>query len=292
VLSVIVPARDEELAIVETIRSIRAALEAQQIAHEIIVIDDGSLDKTGDLARGEGATVIRHPESGGYGKSLKDGILKSQYDLIAITDADGTYPNQRLPDLYALVVGKGFDMAVGARTGPEYRGTFLKMPARSVFLWLSEYATGRKIDDINSGLRVFRKDLVLRYMHTIGDKFSFTTTITLAAMLNGYFVTYMPIEYYPRVGKSHVRYWRDTWRSLQIIVENILYYNPLKLFLLIVNLLVVLAAGGLAGMFLVPGMGSTYLGWLSAISFPSALIVAAIGLAADLGRMRRIAPPD
>jgi glycosyltransferase involved in cell wall biosynthesis len=292
VLSVIIPARDEEMAIVETIRGIRTTLDGQQIAHEIIVVDDGSVDQTGELARAEGVTVLRHPEPGGYGKSLKDGIRRARFDLIAITDADGTYPNQRLPDLYKLVVDSGFDMAVGARTGSEYRGTFLKMPARSVFLWLGEYATGRKIDDINSGLRVFKKELALRYLHTIGDKFSFTTTITLAAMLNGYFVCYTPIEYYKRVGKSHVRYWRDTWRSLQIIVENILYYNPLKLFLLLVNLLVLIAAASCVGMFLAPEPASAFLGWLAAVSLPAALIVAAIGLAADLGRMRRVAPPD
>jgi glycosyltransferase involved in cell wall biosynthesis len=288
VLSVIVPARNEELAIVETVRGIRQAFDGHQIPHEIIVVDDGSTDRTGELARGEGAIVIRHPESGGYGKSLKAGILRAKFDLIAITDADGTYPNQRLPDLYKLVVDGGFDMAVGARTGSEYRGTFLKMPARSVFLWLSEYATGRKIDDINSGLRVFKKELVLRYMHTIGDKFSFTTTITLAAMLNGHFVCYTPIEYFKRVGKSHIRYWRDSLRSLQIIVENILYYNPLKLFLLLVNLLVMLSAAGLVALFFLPQPAASWAGWLSAICLPSALIVAAIGLAADLGRMTRL----
>jgi glycosyltransferase involved in cell wall biosynthesis len=285
---VVIPARDEEQAIAQTIDEIRAALDGAGIAHEIIVVDDGSLDRTGEIARAAGVTVLRHPESGGYGKSLKDGILRAQYDLIAITDADGTYPNARLPALVRIVTDEGFDMAVGARTGREYRGTFFKMPARRVFLWLSQYATGRKIDDINSGLRVFRKELAVRYMHTIGDKFSFTTTITLAAMLNGYFVKYVPIEYYVRRGSSHVRYWRDSLRSLQIIVENILYYNPLKLFLLLVNFLLLVALAAGAVYFAAPPLWrmTAFAELLGPLALVGAVVVAAIGLAADLGRMK------
>lgn len=285
-LTVVIPALNEENAIKDTIESIRKTLAAANIEHEIIVVNDGSTDKTGDFARECGVTVIDHPERGGYGRSLKDGILKAKYDLIAITDADGTYPNDRLPDLYKLVAVDGFDMAVGARQGPEYRGTFLKMPARRVFLWLSRYATGVHIEDINSGLRVFRKEIPLKYWDTISTGFSFTTTITLAALLNGYFVKYTPIEYYKRVGKSHINYWRDSFRSLQIIVENILYYNPLKLFLLIVNFLLAVAViAGLGAVSTANAVLAAYSGILSALSFVSAFIVAAIGLAADLGRM-------
>jgi polyisoprenyl-phosphate glycosyltransferase len=284
-LSVVIPARNEEAAIAETVTTIGKSLDAAKIAHEIIVVDDGSTDRTGELARGAGATVIRHASSCGYGKSLKDGIMIARHDLIAITDADGTYPNQRLPELFKLVTEDGYDMAVGARTGKEYRGTFLKMPARRVFLWLSEYAAGRKIDDINSGLRVFRREIVHRYMHTISDGFSFTTTITLAAMLNGYTVKYIPIEYFKRLGKSHVRYGRDTIRTLQIIVSNILYYNPLKLFLLVVNVLMLMALGSGAAAILVEHARVSLLAAVVAgCSLAGAFVVGAIGLHAELTR--------
>ena len=283
-LSVIIPAKNEAAAIAPTIEAIRSGLSAASIQHEIIVVDDGSTDGTGGIAIRAGAAVIRHPTSGGYGRALKDGIKVAKYDLIGITDADGTYPNERMPELYKLVTEQGYDMAVGARTGSEYRGTFLKMPARRVFLWLSEYAAGRKIDDINSGLRVFRKEICLKYIHTISDGFSFTTTITLASMLNGYFVHYIPIEYFKRVGGSHVRYWRDTLRTAQIIVENILYYNPLKLFLLAVNALVLIALASTAGLFLFSGPGHAFFAVLAATAIPSAFIVGALGLTADLNR--------
>jgi glycosyltransferase involved in cell wall biosynthesis len=285
-LSVVIPALNEAAAIRETVETIHATLEKASIEHEIIVINDGSTDDTAKIARDCGARVVDHPRPGGYGRAIKDGMIVAKYDLIAITDADGTYPNDRLPELYQWVVENGFDMAVGARTGPEYRGTFLKMPARRVFLWLSEYATGAKIDDINSGLRVFRKSIVTKFLATISNGFSFTTTITLAHFLNGYFVKYIPIDYFKRKGASHIRYWRDTLRSMQIIVENILYYNPLKLFLLITNALFVLAV--LAGVALfvpvVPESTHVLLSVTTALSFVSAIVVGAIGLAADLVR--------
>lgn len=291
-LSVIIPAKNEEQAIRSTIQTIREVLSRDGVTHEIIVVNDGSTDRTGELALGCGARVLAHPDSGGYGRSLKDGILAARYDLIAITDADGTYPNHRLPELLRLVTESGFDMAVGARTGKEYRGSFLKMPARRVFLWLSEYATGRHIDDINSGLRVFRKELPVRYMHTISDGFSFTTTITLAALLNGYFVKYIPIEYYKRVGSSHVRYFKDSLRCLQIIVENILYYNPLKLFLLMVNFLFAMALVGGAGALAIDSQRASLLcTYVAAGSFVAAFIVSALGLQADLTRITRRQEP-
>ncbi len=288
-LSVVIPALNEEAAIADTVRRVRAALEGDGVVHEIIVVNDGSTDNTGKVARRCGAQVIDHPAPGGYGLALKAGILTSKYDLIAITDADGTYPCERIRELYRLVATDGFDMAVGARTGAEYKGSYVKMPARRVFVWLSEYATGRKIDDINSGLRVFRKDIVTRYMATISDGFSFTTTITLAAMLNGYFVTYLPIGYHKRVGKSHVRYLRDTLRSLQIIVENILYYNPLKLFLLAATALVLLASVAIGGAVLVRFHETWALGLLilAALSIVGAVGVGAVGLVAVM--FRRVA---
>ncbi|MEM1029195.1 MAG: glycosyltransferase family 2 protein [Myxococcota bacterium] len=284
-LSVVIPALNEEAAIEETVVTIRDTLQGAGIQHEIIVVSDGSTDATAALARRHGATVLEHPAPGGYGKSLKDGIARAEYDLIAITDADGTYPNEKLVELFELVVGRGFDMAIGARTGSHYRGTFLKMPARRVFLWLSEYATGQRIDDINSGLRVFKKEIAVRYQHTISNGFSFTTTITLAAMLNGYFVKYVPISYFKRKGRSHVRYWRDTLRALQIIIENVLFYNPLKLFLLLVNALLVSAVASGGAVFVVDdSRAQLLLSVIAAACFVGAFVVAAIGLQAALTR--------
>lgn len=285
-LSVIVPALNEEKSIGNTIECLRKVLVLAQIEHEIIVVNDGSTDQTGKIASGFPVKMIHHPSPGGYGRSIKDGIREAKYDLIAITDADETYPIERLPELFNDVYQRKFDMAVGARTGKEYQGSFLKMPARRLFNWLCEYATGREIADINSGFRVFRKEIPLKFWNTICDGFSFTTTITLAALLNGYFVSYIPIPYFRRSGTSHVRYYRDTLRSLQIIIENILYYNPLKLFLLIVNFLI--SCSFVFGLFFQLSTSKKargFFSFFSGMSFASAFIVGAIGLAADLVRM-------
>ncbi|MBI5395384.1 MAG: glycosyltransferase family 2 protein [Verrucomicrobia bacterium] len=287
-LSVIIPALNEEASIATTVAAVRTALEGRGIAHEIIVVDDGSRDRTGQVAELAGVRVIHHPQPGGYGRSLKDGIHAARYDVIAITDADGTYPNDCLPDLYEPVARGGFDMVVGARTGALFHGGIFKMPARWAFIWLSRYASGTDIPDVNSGLRVFRKALVERFQHTISDGFSFTTTITLAALLNGCFVKYVPISYGRRTGKSHVRYRRDMLRALQILVENILYYNPLKLFLLITNLLLVVAAAAAVVWAVAPGARLAQVaGNLASLSFVGAVVVAALGLVADLIRITR-----
>jgi hypothetical protein len=124
-------------------------------------------------------------------------------------------------------------MVVGARQGASYRGSLLKMPARFIFTLLAEFTTGRTIPDVNSGMRVFRKNDVLPYFSDICNGFSFTTTITLIYMLTGKSVTYIPISYEKRIGRSKVKIIRDSLRTLQYMTEVIACYNPLKLFLLL-----------------------------------------------------------
>lgn len=227
VASIIIPAFNEEGAIAPVLQALRALpLDA-----EIIVIDDGSTDRTADVARSEGARVIRHVMNMGYGSSVKDGIRAASTDVIILSDADGTYPIDRIPGLLATF-NEGYDMVVGARQGPEYRGSFLKMPARTVFKWIVEFVTGRRIPDVNSGLRIFRKSDVTPHLPDLCNGFSFTTTITLLYLLTGKMVTYVAIAYNKRIGHSKVRMLRDSLRTLQYITESIIRYNPLKAFLL------------------------------------------------------------
>ncbi len=230
-VSVVIPAFNEETAVGAVIDRIRQTLEERSVPHEILVVDDGSTDATANVARSHGANVVSHPENAGYGRSLKTGIRHAAHDLIAITDADGTYPVERLPDLLALA--DRFDMVVGQRTGPEYSGDFPKKLKRTAFRWLAEFAVGRRIPDINSGLRVFRRTQVVSFFPHVSSGFSFTTTVTLVYMLSGLFVHYVPIEYRVRQGRTKVRHVRDTLRALQIIVEAILRCNPIKVFLLL-----------------------------------------------------------
>lgn len=227
--SVVVPAYNEAGVIHEVVRQIRA-LTRQDIL-EIIVIDDRSTDDTRHQAALPGIQVLSNVQNFGYGYSLKRGIAAATHEHIIILDADGSYPVAEIPRIMHEYE-KGYDMVVGARQGSQYRGSFTKRIARLCFRLITEFATGRRIPDINSGCRVFRKDIAQSFFHMLSSGFSFTTTITLVYMLNAYSVQYIPIEYHKRHGKSKVKYVRDTLRSTQLIVEAIACYNPLKLYLL------------------------------------------------------------
>lgn len=231
-ISIVIPAYNEEEVIVETVIRCKKVLKCLFGEEgEVIVVDDCSKDSTFKLAKEAGAVALTHPHNAGYGRSLKDGINQAKYDIIVITDSDGTYPIESIPDLYEEYK-KGFDMVVGARQGKNYDESFKKKILRLILKLLVEYTAGRKIDDINSGLRIFSKNTILKYFDTLCDTFSFTTSVTLAYMMTGKFVKYIPIDYHKRVGKSHVRLYKDTLRTLQYIIEAILFYNPIKIFLI------------------------------------------------------------
>lgn len=280
--SIILPAFNESEGIGEVIRELKRLGERENFLFEIIIVDDGSTDNTAEIAAGLGAKIISHPVNIGYGRSLKDGIIAAENDNIIITDADGTYPIKEIPQLIKEFE-KGFDMVVGARQGREYRGTFLKMPARYFFKLLSEFAAGVKIPDINSGLRIFKRSAVAEYFRILCNGFSFTTTITLAYFLTGRSIKYMPIEYHKRAGSSKVRYFRDTLRTLQIIVEAILYFNPIKIFLVLAALVILF--GFVILIFGIIFHIRTFFD-LFAYSIIGSIIIFAMGLQADL--LRRI----
>lgn len=278
-ISIIIPAYNEQDAIVETVKSARRVLTDDGIEPcEILVVDDGSSDETANLAREAGAEVIKHPHNIGYGRSLKDGIRNAKFDTVVITDADGTYPLDEIPSLLKEYKN-GFNMVVGARTGKHYRESWFKAPLRMILKWLVEFTAGRKIPDINSGLRVFSKKEAIPYLNHLCDTFSFTTSITLAYMMTGKYVSYIPIPYSKRVGQSKVRLFRDSLRTLQYIVQSILYYNPIKLFIVICGFTLLFSASCFLIAALVQHTGGFYLGIGSILV---TLIIFSLGLIADL----------
>ncbi|MEW6267162.1 MAG: glycosyltransferase family 2 protein [Thermodesulfobacteriota bacterium] len=231
-ISIVIPAFNEEKAIGQTVRMVREALDPNQYPDtEILVVDDGSSDRTSELAQAAGARVHRHPQNAGYGRTLKEGIRLARHETIVILDADLSYPAQTIPVLLEEY-GRGFDMVVGARTGHHFRGSMFKGPLRWILKLLVEYAAGRPVPDANSGLRVFSKSRVEEYLNHLCDTFSFTTSLTLAYLMTGRFVCFLPIEYYERVGRTKVRLLKDSLRTLRYILQAIIYYNPLKIFIL------------------------------------------------------------
>jgi glycosyltransferase involved in cell wall biosynthesis len=230
-VSVVIPAYNEADSIRGVTERVRSTMAEAGIDCEIVVVVDGATDATADEAVQVADRVIEHPQNLGYGRSMKTGIQAATHDLIAITDADGTYPVERLPELVKLA--ERHHMVVGARTGSHYAGGQTKQAGWLAFRYLCEFAVGQSIPDINSGMRVFRKSEIVPFFPTISGEFSFTTTSTLLYLLNDRFVLHVPIDYFERTGTSKVRHVRDSLRTLQIIVEAILRYNPIKIFLLL-----------------------------------------------------------
>jgi glycosyltransferase involved in cell wall biosynthesis len=229
-VSIIIPAHDEEQSIGKVLKGISSAMEAQKIEHEIIVVNDGSTDGTSRVAAEHTRVrVIDLSLNLGYGAAIKHGLKAARHELVAITDADGTYPTEALPDLIRSMTDS--DMVVGARTGDNVAIQPMRRPAKWLLTALANYLTSTKIPDLNSGMRVMRKSAVERFLNILPQGFSFTTTITLAMLSNNYRVRFNPIDYHPRMGKSKIRPLPDTLGFLAIIVRTIMYFNPLKIFL-------------------------------------------------------------
>ena len=278
--SVIIPAYNEERGIGLVLQELNRVLQDCTFPYEIIVVDDGSLDATATIARQHPhVKVLGHKTNRGYGSALKTGIRRAQHELICITDADGTYPNECIPALVARLTEGNYDMVVGARTGAEVSIPVVRRPAKWVIGRFANLVAGESIPDINSGLRVGKRAIMLRFFNILPEGFSFTTTITLGMMTNGYMIGYVPINYHVRVGHSKIRPLRDTLNFIQLIIRIALYFAPLKIFLPLSGLLFLLA--------LVWGLFSTLV--LERLADVSTLViamtavqVAVIGLLAEL----------
>jgi glycosyltransferase involved in cell wall biosynthesis len=232
-LSIVIPVYNEEKAISEAIAFFRGLLDKHPEA-EVIFADDGSTDRTQQILK-EGLDprikLVIHDKNRGYGAAIKSGVRLASHDYIAITDADGSYPNERILEFFQKLLEEKADMVVGARTGEVVRiGALRKFP-KFILKKLAEYLSESEIPDLNSGLRVIRKELVQKSAKYLPQGFSFTTTITLFLLSNNHKILYVPINYYKRLGKSKIKPLRDTMNFLQLIIRTVMFFNPLKVFL-------------------------------------------------------------
>jgi glycosyltransferase involved in cell wall biosynthesis len=235
-LSIVIPAFNEADGIGAVLTRVSAVLGTSGIDHEILVVDDGSTDGTARAVQAALGTLprvrlLQHEANRGYGAALKTGIRAAAADVVAITDADGTYPNERLPELYRALVARRADMVVGARTGANVHIPLVRRPAKAALGALANYLSGTRIPDLNSGLRVFRKAPVVERFNLISDGFSFTTTVTLALLARSQPVVFVPVDYAKRTGSSKIRPIRDTFNFLVLILRVSVYFEPLKVFL-------------------------------------------------------------
>ena len=281
-ISYIVPAHNEEETIVSTVARIHNALSDLDLEFEIIVVDDGSTDQTHERLKScPNALLIHHPVNTGYGSAIKTGILHAQYAWIGIVDADGTYCIEELPRLVEKMQD-GFDMAIASRTNVFLLDRPIKRLFRRMLIRFLNFVISGRIVDPNSGFRIFTKDLAMTFFPFLCNTFSFTTSITIFALGEGFFVGYVPMNYERRVGRTKVRHIRDSLRMAQLILQGVTFFNPVKFYLMLVVALVILVG--------IPAAVLTYFGFgtfavhYGLIGSVSALLVG-LGVLGDIVRI-------
>jgi len=227
-ITVVIPAYNEQDAVRATVEQVRRALDAASVSHEIIVVNDGSSDNTMAEARACDARVIDFRDNNGYGHALKAGIAASDSDLVAILDADGTYPPDALPAMIGLAASS--DMVVGDRGQGMSNVPLIRRPAKWMLGVLASFLARRRINDVNSGLRVFRRPALARFIPLLPDGYSFTTTITLCMLASGLTVVYHPIAYGRRIGHSKIKA-RHFFKFVFLVFRLTILFRPLRIFL-------------------------------------------------------------
>ncbi len=229
-VSIVIPAYNEQEAIGDDLDLVILTMDAADIPYEIIVVNDGSTDRTAEIAAAKhGVQVIHHGRNRGTGAARTTGLKAARGRIVIMTDADGTYPNQDMPKLLEYM--ERCDMVIGARK--EEKGTvrWLRTPAKAFVRRLASYLTSTPIPDLNSGLRAFDRNIALKYLSILPNTHSWVSTIAIAFLSDGYRVEFMPIDYYTRKGKSKFHPIKDTYNYLTLVVRSVMYFNPLAVFL-------------------------------------------------------------
>lgn len=286
-VSIILPLYNERATIEPCVAEIRDAMKERD-DYEIVIVNDGSTDVDVEALERLADRVVHHRENRGYGAAVKTGIRNSTAPLLAILDSDGTYPAREIPRLLERL--DTCDMVVGDRShhsaSRRSLGPWHRRLAKRLLAATANYLTAARIPDLNSGLRVFRRVDVERFLPLVPPGFSLTATLTLAYLSEGLAVEYVPIDYLPRPGRerSKIRPLRDTLSILLTIVRTITYFNPLKVFL---PASAVLAAAGMLILFY-GVLAHNILDGTIAVLLVSAVQMLVLGLVADLvARTRR-----
>lgn len=284
-VTVVLPCFNEQDHVLLELERITAAMEGSGYSYELLVIDDASTDDTLAVLQ---AAAPRFPRmrllafhrNGGSGTARRIGTEQARGEIVVWTDADMTYPNERIPELVDLLrADPTVDQVVGARTSEEGSHKLLRVPAKFVIRKVAERLTGVRIPDLNSGLRAFRRAVSLPYLRLLPPGFSCVTTITLSFLSNQHDVRYIPIDYAKRAGKSKFHFTKDAYRYILQVLRMVMYFDPLKVLMPV--------ALWLLGIAVVKGVYDVIAHPVRIASntfllFVTGLVIAALALLADL----------
>jgi glycosyltransferase involved in cell wall biosynthesis len=284
-VSIILPCYNEQDHVTAEVERICAAMDSSGYDYELLAFDDASTDET--LARVREAAprfphlqIVPFHRNGGSGTVRRIGTQQARGEIVVWTDADMSYPNERIPELVQLLEKDStVDQVVGARTSEQGTHKLLRVPAKWFIRKLAERLTNSQIPDLNSGLRAFRREVALPYMRLLPPGFSCVTTITLAFLSNQHDVRYVPIDYAKRAGTSKFRFVRDAYRYILQVLRMVMYFNPLKVLMPLALFLLGLGfAKGIYDMVVHP----VHVASDTILIFVSGLIIATLALLADL----------
>jgi glycosyltransferase involved in cell wall biosynthesis len=284
-VSVILPCYNEEGHVAAEVERICEAMDASGYGYELVAYDDASSDQT--LARLHEAAprfphlkIVHFDRNGGSGTVRRIGTQQARGEIVVWTDADMSYPNERIPEFVQMLEkDQGLDQVVGARTTEEGTHKVLRVPAKWFIRKLAERLTNAQIPDLNSGLRAFRREVSLPYLRLLPAGFSCVTTITLAFLSNQHDVRYVPIEYAKRSGKSKFHFITDAYRYILQVLRMVMYFNPLKVLMPVaLSLLGLGVAKGIFDMVVHP----LYFAVNTVLIFVTGLLIGSLALLADL----------
>ena len=284
-VSIVLPCYNEQDHVVAEVERICEAMDASGYAYELVAYDDASTDGTfarlHEVApRFPHLRVVHFDRNGGAGTVRRVGTQRARGEIVVWTDADMTYPNERIPELVQMLdKDPSLDQVVGARTSEEGSHKILRVPAKWFIRKLAERLTNTKIPDLNSGLRAFRREVALPYLRLLPPGFSCVTTITIAFLSNQHDLRYIPIDYAKRSGKSKFRFVSDAYRYILQVLRMVMYFNPLKVLMPVaLTLLGIGLAKGVFDLVVHPLRFAVN----TVLIFVTGLIIASLALLADL----------
>ncbi len=284
-VSIILPCYNEQDHVAAEVARICAAMDASGYGYEVLAFDDASTDETltrlREIApRFPHLQVVHFHRNGGSGTVRRIGTQRARGEIVVWTDADMTYPNERIPELVQMLEKDAtVDQVVGARTSEEGTHKVLRVPAKWFIRKLAERLTNVRIPDLNSGFRAFRREVALPYLRLLPPGFSCVTTITLAFLSNQHDVCYVPIEYAKRSGTSKFRFVTDAYRYILQVLRMVMYFNPLKVLMPVALFLLGLAvAKGIYDIAVHPLSFAVN----TVLIFVTGLLIASLALLADL----------